>query len=364
MRKASAPNERIKREYFIYLKEAKGRSEASIDAIAKALARFEAYTKHRDFKLFRIEQAKGFKAHLAEQMNAHTGKRLSAATLYSTLSALKAFFLWLAGRPGYKSRITYADAEYFNLSEKETRIATAHRFRRGPTVEQIKRVLGSMPTQTEIEKRDRAIIAFALLTCARVGAIASFKLKHIDVVAGKVEQDAREVKTKRSKTFTTCFFPVGDDVRAIVEDWVTYLRTEKLWSNDDPLFPATEMGTGPDLHFRPVGLARKHWSGTTSVRRIFKEAFTKAGVPYANPHSFRNTLMQLGYELRLSLEELKAWSQNFGHDNVLTTLCSYGEVSQHRQAEIMRDLASQRPAKGSKTEIAQRIAELAAQLQT
>jgi integrase/recombinase XerD len=39
MRKANAPNERIKREYLTYLKEAKGRSEASIYAIAKALNR-------------------------------------------------------------------------------------------------------------------------------------------------------------------------------------------------------------------------------------------------------------------------------------------------------------------------------------
>jgi integrase/recombinase XerD len=363
MKKAHAPNERIKREYFTYLKEAKGRSEASLDAVAKALNRFETYTRFRDFKLFHIEQAKGFKAHLAEQTNARTGKPLSAATLYSTLGALKAFFQWLAGRPGYKSRIGYADAEYFNLTEKEARIATAHREQRAPTIDMIRNVLETMPARTDIERRDSAIIAFALLTCARVGAIASFKLKHIDVVAGKVDQDAREVKTKRSKTFTTCFFPVGDDIRNNVVDWVNYLRMEKLWGNDDPLFPATEMGTGTDLRFEVIGLARKHWSGTASVRRIFKDAFVEAGLPYANPHSFRNTLMQLGYDLRLSHEELKAWSQNFGHDNILTTMCSYGEVPLHRQAEIMRDLAKPRHTKGNNNEIAQRIAELAAQLQ-
>lgn len=49
---------------------------------------------------------------------------------------------------------------------------------------------------------------------------------------------------------------------------------------------------------------------------------------------------------------------------MLTTLRSYGKVPLQRQAEIMRDLASPRSAKGSMAEIAQRIAELAAQLQT
>ena len=43
-------NERIKRRYFTYLKEAKRHSEATVDAVAQSLARFEMYTKHRDFK--------------------------------------------------------------------------------------------------------------------------------------------------------------------------------------------------------------------------------------------------------------------------------------------------------------------------
>ena len=121
---------------------------------------------------------------------------------------------------------------------------------------------------------------------------------------------------------------------------------------------------GPDRRFVTVGLARKHWSGTAPIRRIFEDAFAKAGIPYANPHSFRNTLMELAYQRRLSHEELKAWSQNFGHDGILTTFCSYGEVSPHRQAKIMRELATPRLSVSIKNEIAQRLVELASQLQT
>jgi hypothetical protein len=172
------------------------------------------------------------------------------------------------------------------------------------------------------------------------------------------------VKTKRSKTFTTCFFPVGDDICKIVVDWVSFLRTEKLWGNDDPLLPATEVATGPDQRFAAAGLARKHWSNATPIRKIFKEAFTNAGLPYANPHSFRNTLAQLAYELRLGPEEFKVWSQNLGHESILTTFSSYGEVSPYRQAKIMRDLAIPRPKATNKDEIAQRLKELASQLQT
>ena len=333
-------NERIKRAYFTYLAEAKGFSEPTLDGIAKAMNRFETYTKFRDFKVFHIEQAKGFKASLAEQMSLRTKNRLSKATLYATLSALKRFFIWLAGQPGYKSRISYSDADYFNLSVKETRIAKAHREERVPTLEQIRHVIQTMPGATEIERRDRALIAFTVLTGARDGATASIKLKHIDLEQGLIDQDARQVNTKFSKSFATWFFPVGDRISQLVADWVNYLRREKLWGLNDPLFPTTKIIVGASHHFEASGLDRKHWSSAGPIRKIFKDAFAAAGLAYFNPHSFRKTLALLGGQVCKSPEEYKAWSQNLGHEHVLTTFSSYGDVGRHRQAEIIRALGN------------------------
>jgi hypothetical protein len=125
----------------------------------------------------------------------------------------------------------------------------------------------------------------------------------------RLEQDAREVATKRAKTFTTFFFPVGDDIKAIVAEWVRYVRIEKLWGGEnDPLFPATETAADPARGFHAVGLARHHWSSAGPVRKIVRSAFKAVGVPYANPHSFRNTLVQLAYTLKLPPEAFKAWS--------------------------------------------------------
>ena len=42
------------------------------------------------------------------------------------------------------------------------------------------------------------------------------KTEHVDLITDSINQDAREVKTKFSKTFNTFFFPVGDEVREIV----------------------------------------------------------------------------------------------------------------------------------------------------
>ena len=171
------------------------------------------------------------------------------------------------------------------------------------------------------------------------GALASMKLKHVDLATGSVFQDAREVQTKFSKSFTTYFFPVGSEVRLIVDAWVAYLRQEKLWGNDDPLFPATLVELGEARQFEAVGLVRKQWTTASPIRAIFRSAFESAGLPYFNPHSFRTTLVQLGQTLCWDAEQFKAWSQNLGHEGVLTTFLSYGAVAPRRQGQIIQTLA-------------------------
>ena len=344
MTKYNPENERIKRAYFSYLKEAKRHSEPTVDAAAKALSRFEEWNQYKGFKAFHHEQAIAFKRHLTAQTSQRSGEKLSKATLHATLKQLRDFFFWLAGQPGYKARLQYSDAEYFNLSDKDVRVATAHRERPSPTLEQVRHVIAAMPEGNELERRNRALVAFVLLTGGRDSAIASMKLKHLDLKKGCVYQDAREVKTKFSKTFTTYFFPVGEEVRQIVENWVSFLIKEKLWGGDDPLFPATEMALGQNHQFEPVGLKRANWSDAGPIRTIFREAFTQAGLPYFNPHSIRKTLTRLGGEMCRSVEDYKAWSQNSGHEQVLTTLRNYGTVATERQGEIFKGMNSGSPA--------------------
>lgn len=347
MLKHHPENERVKRKYFVFLQEAKRQNEASVDAVAKAIDRFETYTRWRDFKRFHVEQAVGFKAHLGKQRNQQTGKPLSKATLNSTLRALKAFFQWLSQQTGYKSRLIYSDMEYFNLSEKDARVATAKRLQRVPSLEQILHALSQMPKETVIDRRNRALFAFVLLTGARDSAVASLKLKHVNLEAVSVFQDAREVKTKASKTFTSYFFPVGDEPRRIVTDWVNELRGELLWGGDDPLFPRTRVAQGGEQEFEAVGLSREHWQTADPIRKLFRATFEAAGLPYFNPHSFRKTLGTLGERMCQTPEEFKAWSQNLGHEGVLTTFYSYGEVQPMRQSEIFKALHAPRDAGGT-----------------
>jgi hypothetical protein len=48
----SSGGKMVYNEALIFLKEAKRQNEASIDAVAKVLSRFDEYNKYRNFKAF------------------------------------------------------------------------------------------------------------------------------------------------------------------------------------------------------------------------------------------------------------------------------------------------------------------------
>jgi integrase len=112
----------------------------------------------------------------------------------------------------------------------------------------------------------------------------------------------------------------------------------RRWSGLRPAARATVPGTSR------LGLARNGWATTSPIRDVFCRAFIAAGLPYCNPHSLRDMLVHHAMKLNLSPEEMKAWSQNLGHADVLTTFSSYGQVPTHRQGELIRAGGKAAPA--------------------
>jgi integrase len=358
MPKHNAENERVKREYLRWLKNAGGRSEPTLDIAAAAIDRFEAHTRLRDFKTFRRDQAVSFKEHLAAQCHPKTGKPLSKATLYGTLKTVQAFFEWLSREPGYRSHVHVSDAAYFRPTDNDARIATARREKAAPSLTQVQHVIASMPTDTVVQRRDRAVVALILLTGARDAAVASLRIKRLDLSRRELVQDARDVKTKRAKTFTTWFFPVGEEAVAAVAAWVAELKSELLFGPDDPLFPATKLALDATGLFTSLGVERRHWTTAAPIRTIFRKAFEGSGLLYYGPHSLRRTLVALGYDRNLSVHDMKVWSMNLGHDSMLTTLGSYGDVSATEQAATMARLAVESQASEAPDAVAKEIAAL------
>lgn len=337
MRKFYPKNERIKKSYIQFIKEADGKSEGTVIAVLKSIDRYEKHTKYQDFGTFNKEKAIAFKKHLTGQNNKY-GQLLSKSTLLHTVKQVQAFFRWVAYQPGYKSKISVPEINYLNLTDKDIRTAQAITLKGWPTIDQIGHVVQNMPYETEIEKRNRALIAFTVLTGIRDNAIASLKLRNIDIVEGMVNQTPNDVQTKFSKQIFTWFFPVGDDFKQIVVDWVKYLYEDKLFSGTDPLFPRNQKTHDNNHCFTYDGIEPIPWQSASRIREIFKQAFERAGLPYFNPHSFRKTLTDYGQRECQTPEQFKAWSQNLGHENVLTTFTSYGNLEPQRQGEVIKAL--------------------------
>jgi integrase len=334
----NAKNERIKREYFEWEKEANGKSTLTINNIRSALYLYEKALNFRDFSTLNKEYILLFKKQLMKKENRQTNKPVSKTYLLHTTKHLIDFFKWLSCQSGYKKKIRISDIAYFNLSDKDTQIAHSPPNKKYPTIQQIECVLKKMPAETEIQRRDRALIAFLILTGIRVNAIASLKLKHVFIDDGYVEQDPNEVNTKFSKKITTYFFPVGDIFKDIFVHWVNFLKDEKHYDYESPLFPKTKLELDQNNQFVGERLDIEHWQSTTPIREIVERAFETAGFTRYTPHSFRNTLTQLSYELCKKPEHFKAWSQNLGHNSPLTTLISYGEIPVSNQGKIIKNL--------------------------
>jgi integrase/recombinase XerC len=338
MRKVIEENERAKRAYVFYLEQAEGLDQKSTDKVLAAILKFEQSTNFKPFKRFHIEQASKFKADLAKAKG-KTGMPLSHATIDAVLALVRRFFHWPAGQSGYKSRIAYSDTDYFKNNRKDARVAHARRDKEFPSVEAALHAFQAMPNRSEFDQRDKALFAFFMLTGARVGAVASLRLKHIDLFNGKVLQDARDVNTKFSKTIDTTFYPVDPAYLDCFTAWVAHLRTIKLFGPQDALFPKPKMGLAKGGGFAVLGLSRDHYANGGKLNQIIRNAFASVQLPEYTPHSFRTTLAILGKDMCGDIEQLKAWSMNMGHESLMTTVSSYMPVSRQRQAELIKSLA-------------------------
>ncbi|SFR47912.1 tyrosine-type recombinase/integrase [Litoreibacter janthinus] len=343
MSKRAPDNLRITRKYLVRLQDARGLSEASVDKAAAAISAYTSFLEGKDLRAFHPERARAFKRRLASQQNQHTGGKLSRSSINGTLREVKAFFLWLSDQPGYKSKITSSDTDYLSPDRKSENARRSSCWKPHPSPAQVRVLLHQMPTDTVLRRRDRALIAFLFLTGSREGAAITLRLAHVDLANACVHFDGKSVDTKFGKTFTTAFFPFGHDVERIVREWIAELKDDHLFSASDPLFPKTKVCQGPSRRFAATGICRVPWSSPSSAAKIFKAAFDDAGLPSFSPHRVRDTLAELASEHCRTPEDYKAWSQNMGHDDVLTTFRSYGSVATGRQIDLMAKFRKRGP---------------------
>jgi integrase len=335
-------NENLKKQYEETLLHVVCLDKKTVYAVWRAINLFENFTGKKDFITFSKEQAKGFKRWLAKQVN-KKGEPLSLSTQRSTLHAIREFFKWLAMHPAFRNKINAQAIIYLQLSQNEQRASRSSRKKPIPTIEEINITLNAMSTDTDIEKRNRAMMAFTALTGVRDAALISLKMKDVNLLTRTVWQDPNHVKTKYRKGIETFFMPFDPLWAEIVSDWVCHAKEKLNFKDDDPLFPKALIKNNPNnLCFENFGLSREHWANATPARNIFRLAFESAGLPYYNPHSFRDMLSRWAMD-HCNQKEYKAVSQNVGHENVDPTYNSYGKLSPYEQRKAIVGIGKGNP---------------------
>jgi integrase/recombinase XerD len=331
-------NEPVKKQYEHSLLHGRGRDPKTVRAVWSDINLYENFTHNADFKTFDQEQAMTFKAWLEKQTNKN-GELLSLSTVRSTMNNLREFFLWLTIHPKYIGKVDGRAVPYLRLSDNANRAARATRDKPPPALEQLETTLSAMPETTDIEKRNKAMFAFVIITCVRNDALITLKMKDVDAEKKTVWQDPKHVKTKRRKGIVTGFvraiMPQAED---IVLDWVKHATEVLKLKPNDPIFPKTRIAPGPETGaFEAQGLSHEHWANTQPVREIFKDAFEMVNVPYFNPHLFRKTVCKWALK-NCTQYEFKALSQNFGHDHSMTTYNAYANLTEDQQLDAIANM--------------------------
>ncbi len=333
-KRPSEKNERIKRDYMHYRKHAKQRSPKTLDREIAALERFDVWNGRKEFGKFHINWAMEFRTNL-ERTKTASGKPLSKSTQRAIMATLREFTIWLSQQDGFRRRIKVEHAEYFRLSLRDEAEARAAPERPAPSIKQAKHALAMMPETTPRELRDKALMSLLCLCGPRVGAIATLRIKHVDLDEKCVMQNPREVATKFGKPIDSFFHKGFPEAETVLAKWITYLDEVALYGSDDPLFPATAISAKGTEGFKATGFERRHWSTTEPVRKIVNAAFKNAGLEAYGPHSFRHMHSRHISRTCKNVAELVAASQNLGHSDALMTLKHYGQISREDQRRLI-----------------------------
>ncbi len=361
MTKINIENERRKRKYFEWLHNAKGLALSTIKGVEKAIWEWESFTDMADFKNFNEDTAIAFKESLLQRKNTRSGKTLALSTCQHYLNALSEFFLWLSSQPGYKSRIRLDKIAYLKLDRKQSKIASEPAVIEYPSLEQVQAVAVAIKIENEVDLRDRALMSFALLSGMRVEAIMTLPLQCVDLDSMEIHQDPKQgVRTKFSKRNNSTLFNFDATLTSYIVEWAEFLRKEKLFSPQDPFFPITkiEQKSENDLIFVADKVHPQFWKKTNSIRDIFTKRFKEAEIKYFPPHSFRHLAIRLAFGSCSTAEEIKAVSQNFGHENIATTLMTYGTIREDEVSSIIKKMDFSGDVKAEREEIDKIIATL------
>ncbi len=202
MTKINTKNEKAKRDFEKYCNNSKGYNQKTIDCYLKSVYAYEEFTKFECFSKFNDDKAVKFREFLVNTINPITKQKRALSTVYDYLRYLKTFFTWLSNQHGYKKPINKDHIECLRLSREQTAMATAPQRERYPSLEIIQAVVHKMPINNDLDRRDRALMSFALLSGMRDNAIITLPIKAFDVELLEIYHNVHKFGKTHRLTFS------------------------------------------------------------------------------------------------------------------------------------------------------------------
>jgi len=306
----NAQNERAKYKYRIHLRRIGQRDEKTIDDALKHIRDYELFTDFAGFEKYNSDVADAYIKDIFQ-------RKLGMSYISNNIRAVKEFLKWLERQHGYRSKIDYNQIDYLNMSRNQQNTAKAPKYPKSYSFEDILTTIRAMPSASDKERRDKAIVSTQALCGLRVGELRTLKMESLINEGGQyfVYVSPRNMSVKFAKTRQANFMPLPDDIIANVIEWHGYLKGLGF-KDHEPLFPVV------DNRFTETNLLRQTMrkdeiKSDTTIRDIFKKAFEHAGFDYIKPHSFRKTIAK--YAQHQSPAFMNAVRQN--------PLSSYGQLS-------------------------------------
>ena len=323
-------NERIKYKYRIHVKRALKKDEKTILAELKYLREYEIFSSFSSFETYNSTMADKYINYLFNQ-------DYSLSYMNDALRSLKVFLTWLERQKGYRSKINYNDIDYLNLSNNQRRTAKATEYKRSYTFEQIIATIRNMPVETEIQRRNKALISVNALCSLRISELRTVKIKNLIEEDGKclIHIKPKDIDSKFAKLRFADFVQLPQDIFDNVINWKNELVKKYGFKDKDPLFPKIPSNFN-QANLLENTVTREELKSGSQVRDIFKAAFQSAGFDYINPHNFRRT--RIKFAMKQSPEYFNATRQALGHKNIDTSLNEYGDLSMDEQREIIASI--------------------------
>lgn len=342
--KYNKQNEIIKYQFLKALKHTginggKPKDLESIKKYINAMYEFEVATNFKDFKKFNSEMAITFKDHLEGKKNKKTGENISKSLYVHYIKFMKEFFEWLALQKDY-SYLKKTDILYLNTTQNDRNIVFFAKEPECYSLSEIIDTIRKMPSSTELEMRNKAMISLCLLTIPRISALMTARIQNIkyfkEYEVWAFEQDPKFVKTKFGKYILSFFIGQSKDLIENVIKWKEYLES-KGFKGKDCLFPQINSSFTSDGG-KVFVLSKDVISSGSWVRKyVFKKAFEENSLKYIHPHNFRKTMTKGMQKQKNGVQLSIALAENMGQKNGMSVLhASYGGNYTAERARLMK----------------------------